>query len=106
MLWIADHIEFSLYSAYTSSHNGMPIPGFCYGITRGPRNIMNNKAEINIGYELVQPLLRDDSEYTDAERTVDNFRLATTMLHETTVRRVFVFLNLMMLYGRSFGDSC
>jgi hypothetical protein len=98
MLWIADHIEFSLYNAYTASYNGMPIPGFCYGMTRGLRNTMNNKAEINIGYELVQLLLRDDSEYIDAERIVDNFRLATTMLHETTVRRVFVFLNLMALY--------
>jgi hypothetical protein len=98
MLWIADHIEFSLYSAYTASHNGMPIPGFCYGMTRGPQNTINNKAEINIRYKLVQPLLRDDSEYTDAKSIVNNFRLATTMLYETTVQRVFVFLNLMALY--------
>lgn len=85
-LWVADNIEFSLFSGYSLSENGTPIDrGFCYGVTSGGGNTMNAKVWIQIAFEIVEPLLRPMSEYTYAERMIDNFRLAAVILHETTV---------------------
>jgi hypothetical protein len=86
LLWCASQINFQLVSAYSHIENGMPRrSGFQYGCCVDPKVAMNGRTMVYIGYELIEPLLRRGTKYTDAERMVDNFRLACTVLHETTV---------------------
>jgi hypothetical protein len=79
----AGQVDIQFQSGHTKHRNGLPSKGFTDGRTV-PKRLNGGRVRLQISYELVEPLLRSD--LTSAERAVDTFRLACTLLHESAVR--------------------
>ena len=79
---LAKNLRLNLTSGRTWPQNGLPCNITALGKTRN-NPFWFDQTRVDISIEMVEPLLRTD--LTSAERAVDTFRLASTILHETTV---------------------
>lgn len=83
ILDISDKIGLSLHSGLTYEGSGCPLEAgeFTFGVTVRDRA---GEIRIYIALEILECLMRD--ELTPAERKLEIFRVAVTLLHETAVR--------------------
>ena len=82
---LAENVDFFLVSGKNDPRNGLPSDpqGFMCGVTMHNDERRSSHTIVNIAFEMVDTLLRTD--LTSAERMVEVFKLATTLLHESTV---------------------
>jgi len=82
--------RFHIRDAMAADTSGLPDPmdrgQAALGTARKMSYIADDQGWVWVGlsFSLIEPLMRTD--LTSAERAVDTFRLASTLLHETAVR--------------------
>lgn len=95
----SENIIFTLSSGHNDFDTGLPLgPGrFMYGCSYMGKPGVFPKARVIISFELLEALMRTD--LTPAERAIENYRLANTMIHETAVSALWLHAYFLMRFA-------